>query len=192
MAELITGFNNSIHQAEAQKEEEQASQYLTFRLAGKLYAVGILDVDEIIEPSDITELPRSPEYIRGVINLRGNVVPVIDLTARLGHGVTAINKRSCIVMVEVANNHGQTQALGMLVDAVNEIVEIGQANIRPAPDMGDSLDTSFIQAMGRVDENFFILLDIQHILSSEQVTRLGQLADHAGMFDAAGEQTAQD
>ena len=191
MAELITGFNASIH-VEHQKEEEQASQqYLTFRLAGKLYAVGILDVDEIIEPSDITELPRSPDYIRGVINLRGNVVPVIDLTARMGHGVTTINKRSCIVMVEVDNSRGQSQPLGMLVDAVNEIVEIGQANIRPAPDMGDSLDTSFIQAMGRVDENFFILLDIQHVLSSEQVTRLGQLADSADILAADSESSEE-
>ncbi len=189
MAELITGFNASI-QVEHQQEEEQATQqYLTFRLAGKLYAIGILDVDEIIEPSDITEMPRSPDYIRGVINLRGNVVPVIDLTARMGHGITTINKRSCIVMVEVVNSRGVTQALGMLVDAVNEIVEIGQANIRPAPDMGESLDTRFIQAMGRVDENFFILLDIQHVLSSEQVTRLGQLSDHAE-FNAADSQTA--
>jgi len=188
MAELITGFNASI-QVEHQQEEEQATQYLTFRLAGKLYAIGILDVDEIIEPSDITEMPRSPDYIRGVINLRGNVVPVIDLTARMGHGITSINKRSCIVMVEVANSRGVAQALGMLVDAVNEIVEIGQANIRPAPDMGESLDTRFIQAMGRVDENFFILLDIQHVLSSEQVTRLGQLSDHAE-FSAAASQKA--
>lgn len=187
MAELITGFNRQVDIEQQQLQEAQLSQFLTFRLAGKLYAIGILDVDEIIEPTAITELPHAPAYLRGVFNLRGSAVPVIDLTARMGHGQTAINKRSCIVLVEVATATHQ-QLVGLLVDAVNEIVDIAADHMQPAPNIGADLDTRFIQAMARVDEEFFILLDVQHLLSTEQVSQLSQLAGAASLEDASRSQ----
>ncbi len=176
MAELITGYG--IDREEVLEHiEETFTQYLTFWIAGKTFAVGILDVNEIIEVSEMTDVPMMPEFIRGVINLRGSVVPVIDLAARMSRGQSEISKRSCIVLVEINKPDGTHQAIGMLVDAVNEIVEIEQANIKPAPNMGEGINTDFIQAMGKVNELFIILLDIDHILSTEQMGQIAQLAD---------------
>lgn len=181
MAELITGYDVDNENAALEHIEESVTQYLTFFIAGKTFAVGILDVNEIIEVSEMTDVPMMPEFIRGVINLRGSVVPVIDLAARMSRGQSEISKRSCIVLVQVKRADGQCQSVGMLVDAVNEIVEIEQSNIQPAPHMGDGINTDFIQAMGKVDELFIILLDIDHILSTEQ---LGQLEQIASSHDA--------
>ncbi len=179
MAELITGYGVDREDTALDHVEETFTQYLTFLIAGKTFAVGILDVNEIIEVSEMTDVPMMPEFIRGVINLRGSVVPVIDLAARMSRGQSQINKRSCIVLVEINRPDGSRQAIGMLVDAVHEIVEIEQANIRPAPNMGEGVNTSFIQAMGKVDELFIILLDIDHVLSTEQIGQLEQLTDSA-------------
>ncbi len=179
MAELITGYGVDRDEKALEHVEETFTQYLTFQIAGKTFAVGILDVNEIIEVSEMTDVPMMPKFIRGVINLRGSVVPVIDLAARMSRGQSEISKRSCIVLVEIERNDGERQAIGMLVDAVHEIVEIEQANIRPAPNMGEGVNTSFIQAMGKVDELFIILLDIDHVLSTEQIGQLEQLTDSA-------------
>jgi chemotaxis signal transduction protein len=141
MAELITGYGVDHDEAALEHTEEAFTQYLTFYIAGKTFAVGILDVNEIIEVSEMTDVPMMPEFIRGVINLRGSVVPVIDLAARMSRGQSEISKRSCIVLVEINRPDGSQQAIGMLVDAVNEIVEIEQANIQPAPNMGDGINT---------------------------------------------------
>lgn len=177
MAELITGYGVDRDEKALEHVEETYTQYLTFLIAGKTFAVGILEVNEIIEVSEMTDVPMMPKFIRGVINLRGSVVPVIDLAARMSRGQSEISKRSCIVLVEIERTDGEHQAIGMLVDAVNEIVEIEQANIRPAPNMGEGVNTSFIQAMGKVDELFIILLDIDHVLSTEQIGQIEQLAD---------------
>lgn len=150
---------------------DQFQQYLTFLVGKENFAIGILDVKEIIEISNITRVPMTPDYIRGVINLRGNVVPVIDLSARLDRHTCEITKRSCIVLVEV-ETHGEAQVIGMLVDQVNEILDIPQANIQPPPDFGADIRTEFIQAMGRVDDNFIILLAINRILSIDELSQL--------------------
>lgn len=152
-------------------KDNQLQQYLTFLVGKEKLAIGILDVNEIIEISNITRVPMTPDYIRGVINLRGNVVPVIDLSARLGHPVSDISKRSCIVLVEVEANE-ESQIIGMLVDQVNEILEIPEENIQPAPDFGSDIRTEFIQAMGRVDDDFIILLAINRVLSVAELAQL--------------------
>lgn len=174
MAELITGYGIDLEEIK-DSADELFTQYLTFNIAGKKFAVSILDVNEIIEISDMTEVPMMPDFIRGVINLRGEVVTVIDLAARMAKGYSEIGKRSCIVLVEITQPAGGKQVIGMLVDAVNEIVEIEQSNIQPAPSMGEGVNTDFIQALGRVDDLFFILLDINHVLSREQVQLLEQM-----------------
>ncbi len=159
--------------------DEEATQYLTFFVAEERYAIAILDVKEIIEVSQMTRVPMTPDYIRGVINLRGNVVPVVDLCARLGKGRSELTKRSCIVLVEVEAG-GERQPLGMLVDEVNEILEIPASHLQPAPDFGTDIRTDFIQAMGRVDDLFMILLDINHVLSVEELSQLEKLNQYAG------------
>jgi len=157
---------------------EQASQYLTFLVGKEHLGIAIDDVNEIIEISNMTRVPMTPSYIRGVINLRGNVVPVIDLSARLGNQASEISKRSCIVLVEIENEgEDKSQNLGMLVDQVDEILEIPQANIQPAPEFGSDIRTEFIQAMGRVDDDFIILLEISRVLSVRELAQLSQVAE---------------
>ncbi len=156
---------------------DQFRQFLTFLVGKDNFGIGILDVKEIIEIGSITRVPMTPDYIRGVINLRGNVVPIIDLSARLDKQPSTISKRSCIVLVTVEststeNDEHETHMIGMLVDQVNEILDIPETNILPAPDFGADIRTEFIQAMGRVDDKFIILLAINRILS---VTELAQL-----------------
>jgi len=156
--------------------DDEATQYLTFFVAEERYAIAILDVKEIIEVSQMTRVPMTPDYIRGVINLRGNVVPVVDLCARLGKGKSELTKRSCIVLVEVEAG-SERQALGMLVDEVNEILEIPASHLQPAPDFGTDIRTDFIQAMGRVDDVFMILLNINHVLSVEELSQMNRLRE---------------
>ncbi|MCQ8104800.1 chemotaxis protein CheW [Methylomonas sp. SURF-2] len=167
--------------------QEQVGQYLTFLVDKESFAVSILDVKEIIEIANITHVPLTPDYIHGVINLRGNVVPVIDLCARLKHHPAEVSKRSCIVLVEVEVAEG-TQHIGMLVDEVREILEIPPTNIQPAPDFGTDIRTDFIRAMARVDEVFIILLAINKVLSLEELSQLGRIAD--AQAGHTGEQAA--
>jgi len=155
---------------------DQFQQYLTFLVGKDNFGINILDVKEIIEINNITRIPKTPDYIRGVINLRGNVVPVIDLSARLDRQRSEITKLSCIVLVEV-DVHGESQVIGALVDQVNEILDIADADILPAPDFGTDIRTDFIQAMGRVDDNFIILLAINRILSIDELSQLQRVAN---------------
>ncbi len=163
------------HSNTAQVAGDQFQQYLTFLVGKDNFGINILDVKEIIEINNITRIPKTPDYIRGVINLRGNVVPVIDLSARLDRQRSEITKLSCIVLVEV-DVHGEGQVIGALVDQVNEILDIAEANIQPAPDFGTDMRTDFIQAMGRVDDNFIILLAINRILSIDELSQLQRVA----------------
>lgn len=155
--------------------QEQVGQYLTFLVGSESFAISILDVKEIIEIANVTPVPLTPDYIHGVINLRGNVVPVIDLSARLKHRCAEVSKRSCIVLVEVDALEG-AQLIGMLVDEVREILEIPPANIQPAPDFGSDIRTDFIQAMARVNDVFIILLAINRVLSLEELSQLNRIA----------------
>lgn len=167
---LNTRLNNAL------TSQNLPGQYLTFLVGKESFAINILDVKEIIEISHVTRVPMTPDLIYGVINLRGNVVPVVDLSARLGHEVTKISKRSCIVLVEIELTEGRGQLIGMLVDEVKEILEIPAENIQPAPDFGTDIRTEFIQAMGRVGDDFIILLAINRILSVEELSQLAQVS----------------
>ncbi len=146
-------------------------QYLTFVLGGETYAMGILSIKEIIEYGNLTSVPRMPEFIRGVINLRGAVVPVIDLGARFGKHAAGITRRTCIVIVEVANGE-ETQVVGVVVDAVNEVLEIAGSEIEPAPSFGAHIRADFIEGMGKINDKFVILLNIQQVLSVEEIATL--------------------
>jgi purine-binding chemotaxis protein CheW len=148
------------------------TQYLTFMLAGEVFAIGILAIKEIIEYQNLTEVPMMPACVRGVINLRGAVVPVMDLLARFGRPSSPVTKRSCIVIVEVMVD-GEAQVIGVVVDAVNEVLEIAPADIEPPPAFGARIRGDFIQGMGKVKGKFVILLNVSQALS---LGELGELA----------------
>lgn len=149
------------------------SQFLTFMLGGEQFAVGILHIKEIIEYGSLATVPMMPACVRGVINLRGAVVPVMDLSARFGRSPSAITKRSCIIIVEVENTDGgHKQVLGMLVDAVNAVVEIAAADIEPAPAFGTRIRPDFIAGIGKCNGKFVILLAIDRVLSTADVVEM--------------------
>jgi purine-binding chemotaxis protein CheW len=154
----------------------EPTQYLTFMLAGEIFAIGILAIKEIIEYHNLTEVPMMPVSVRGVINLRGAVVPVVDLRARFGQPPSEITKRSCIVIVEVQSGD-ERQVIGVMVDAVNEVLDIASADIEPPPTFGARIRSDFIQGMGKVKSKFVILLDVNHVLSVDELGGLESLAD---------------
>ena len=158
-----------------QAAAESPPQYLTFVLGGEMFAVGILNVKEIIEYGQLTEIPMMPAFIRGVINLRGAVVPVIDLAARFGKTQSLIGKRSCIVIVEVRENELRHD-IGLLVDAVSEVIEIPASDIEPPPSFGARIRADFIHGMGKVAGKFVILLNIVKVLSVDEIAMLAQVA----------------
>ena len=155
--------------------EEQARQYLTFLLGGEMFAIGILNIKEIIEYGSLTEVPMMPEYIRGVINLRGAVVPVVDLSARFGKKRTEITRRTCIVIIEVETDD-EKHDIGVVVDAVSEVLEIPASEIEPAPSFGTKIRADFIAGMGKVSGKFVIILSVNNVLSLDDLTLLEHAA----------------
>jgi purine-binding chemotaxis protein CheW len=160
---LVPATRAAAHDALAALPAEPA-QYLTFMLAGEAFAIGILSIKEIIEYGGLTPVPMMPDCVRGVINLRGAVVPVIDLQSRLGRCSSEVTKRTCIVIVEVQGAEG-AQVIGVVVDVVNEVLEIGPADIEPPPAFGARIRHDFIAGMGKVRGRFVILLDIDAVLA---------------------------
>lgn len=165
--------------AERQATAEQ-QQYLTFVLGGEMFAIGILCVKEIIEYGDLTVVPMMPECIRGVINLRGAVVPVVDLACRFGRRSTDLTRRTCIVIVEV-EGEGERQDIGVIVDAVSEVLEIQASQIEPAPAFGARIRTDFIHGMGKLDGKFVIILNVNKVLSLDDLALLGQMVGQESM-----------
>jgi purine-binding chemotaxis protein CheW len=155
--------------------EEAPAQYLTFALHGEMFAVGILNVKEIIEYGNLTEIPMMPAFIRGVINLRGAVVPVIDLSCRFGNAATEIGKRTCIVIVEIEEGEFRHD-LGIMVDAVSEVIEIPAAEIEPPPSFGAKIRADFIHGMGKVAGKFVIILNLVKVLSVDEIALLAKAA----------------
>lgn len=154
----------------------EPQQYLTFMLGGETFALGILAIKEIIEYRGLTEVPMMPPSIRGVINLRGAVVPVMDLQARFGRPSSDITKRTCIVIIEVESD-GERHVLGAVVDAVNEVLEIPGTDIEPPPSFGTRIRSDFIHGMGKVRGKFVILLAAEQVLSVEEIAAAGETAE---------------
>ena len=144
----------------------EASQYLTFKLEDEVYATNIAQVREVLEFSKVTKVPRTPEYMRGVINLRGRVVPVLDLKLRFGMTKTEHTVNTCVIIVEV-EMEGETMVIGALADSVQEVIEMDPSVIEPPPKIGTKLDTDFIRGMGKRDEQFVIILDINKVFSAD-------------------------
>ena len=147
-------------------QEEQ--QFLTFVLNEESYAIGILHIKEILECGGLTQVPMMPAFIRGVINLRGAVVPVVDMSVRFGQQHTKVSKRTCIVIVEVAvDDHHQD--IGLMVDSVSEVLEIHHQDMEPPPRFGTRIRSDFIEAMGKVNDEFVIILDVNRVLSIDEL-----------------------
>jgi purine-binding chemotaxis protein CheW len=177
MGDLVQAAANAVA-ARPLAAAGEANQYLTFTLGGEMFAVGILNVKEIIEYGSLTEIPMMPAFIRGVINLRGSVVPVIDLSARFGGKATEVARRTCIVIVEVQQDEGRHD-IGIMVDAVSEVLEIGAADIEPPPAFGAKIRADFIAGMGKVASKFVIILDILRVLSVEEMASVANMGERA-------------
>jgi purine-binding chemotaxis protein CheW len=151
---------------------QEPSQYLTYTLGAEMFAIGILHIKEIIEYGALTAVPMMPGFIRGVINLRGAVVPVIDLASRFGGQPTETTRRTCIVIVELRLPEGETRVLGVVVDTVSAVLDIAASDIEPAPAFGTRIRTDFIAGMAKVGGKFVILLDVDRVLSMDEMTTL--------------------
>lgn len=159
----------------AQVVEEK--QYLTFMLGGEMFSISILCIKEIIWYANLTEVPMMPACIRGVINLRGAVVPVMDLSNRFGKPSTPVVKSTCIVIVEVpTHTEGEYQNMGVVVDSVQAVLEIPSSEIEPAPSFGAKIRPDFIEGIAKVNGKFVILLNVNRVLSTEEISQMGQVA----------------
>lgn len=178
MNAIAQSGNRKVAAAAADKTAVEHKQYLTFMLGGEMFAIGILGIKEIIEYAGLTEVPMMPECIRGVINLRGAVVPVMDLSARFGKSMTDVTKKTCIIIVEV-EAHGERQDMGVVVDAVNAVLEIPASEIEPPPAFGAKIRTDFIEGMGKVNGKFVILLNVNQVLSVDDIGALVKIGEGA-------------
>jgi purine-binding chemotaxis protein CheW len=166
-------MREALRQAEpaVRSTEVKEGKYLTFSLDNEQYGIGILKIKEIIGTIPITPVPRTPEYVKGVINLRGKVIPVIDLRQRFGMGVVDYTERTCIIVVEIQGISG-TVMMGILVDSVSEVLNIKGEEIEDTPSFGARVDMNYILGMAKMDGGVKILLDIDCVLSAGEVKEL--------------------
>jgi purine-binding chemotaxis protein CheW len=162
-----------------EKEETLQQQYLTFFLADEEYAINIQRVKEIIEYSTVTKVPKVPEWIPGVINLRGNVVPVVDLTARFGIESRAITKTTCIVIVEVEQESERT-VMGVIADAVNQVIDLAPKDIEEPPAFGTRVRLEYLFGMGKLGKKFALILNIDSVLSNTELLTVSTLQTGSG------------
>lgn len=164
---------------------QQTAKYLAFQLAGEEYGFSVLAVQEIIQWTDVTRVPRLPAFIQGVINLRGKVVPVLNLRRRFELPEQEATKRTCIVVLQIQQEHGRLLC-GAVVDAVTEVVDIATERIEKAPEFGTNVDTSFIAGIGQLGPRVLMLLDVERILDRRDWSAMEQAA---GAAQANGEKS---
>lgn len=153
------------------EDMEQTNQYLTFQLDDEVFALEISKVREVLDFSDVTKVPQTPEFMRGVINLRGSVVPVVDMRLKFGMAGAEATVNTCIIIVEVIMD-GEASVLGALVDSVQEVLDIEPDQIEPPPRIGTKLNTEFIRGMGKHNEQFVIILDLDKVFSADEFSLL--------------------
>ncbi len=166
---------------------EKEGKYLTFALAHEEYGLEILKVREIIGYMDITAVPQTPHHVKGVINLRGQVIPVIDLRAKFGMETAEVTEETCIIVVEISQGD-HTFSTGIVVDHVQEVLDIAGEDIEEAPQFGSSVNTDFILGMGKIGETVKILLDIDKVLGGEDFNSFAASVDDAPIEDAISEE----
>ena len=161
--------------AELSETLNREGKYLTFSLAAEEYGISILKVKEIIGVMTITMVPQTPAYVKGVINLRGKVIPVVDLRLKFGMEKIDYTERTCIIVVEVRTNSG-TVMTGIVVDAVSEVVNVKSSDIEDTPTFGVSMNTDYILGMAKADNGVKILLDIDKVISSQEMAIIREAA----------------
>lgn len=171
---------------ELETELTERNQFLVFVLGQELFAMDIRAVKEITEVCRLTSVPRMPEFIRGVINLRGAVVPVVDLAARFGKPPMELGRRTCIIIIEFGASDREKQDVGVLVDGVSSVTEIPRAEINPPPSFGESIRTDFISGVGKINEEFVIILNVDYVLNLDERDALVGVASGVGEKVADG------
>ncbi len=168
MANEVTNMNEAVKATTI-----KTGKYLTFTLADEEYGIGILKVKEIIGMMAITSVPRTPDFVKGVINLRGKVIPVIDLRVKFGMASIDYTDRTCIIVVEI-DSDDMTIQIGIVVDSVSEVLNIKEVEIENAPSFGTTLNMDYILGMAKIDSGVKILLDIDKVLSAKEIQVLGK------------------
>ena len=163
----------------------ETTQYLTFKLADEVFALDISKVREVLDFTTITKVPKTPEFMRGVINLRGSVVPVVDLRLKFGMSRTEKTVNTCIIITEVTVD-SETAVLGALADSVQEVMDLDPDHIEPAPKIGTHLNTEFIRGMGKRDNTFVIILDIDKVFSIDELALVQETQEKAIMQGESG------
>ncbi len=151
--------------------DAEAGKYLTFYLGKEEYGLEILKVVEIIGLMKITSVPKTPNYVRGIINLRGTIHPVIDLRTKFGMESIDDTEETCIIVVEISKDE-ETEQIGIVVDAVKEVLDIPEESIEPAPELGQAISTNFIMGMAKIKKEVKILLNVQKVLSEDEIQQL--------------------
>ncbi|HKN77098.1 MAG TPA: chemotaxis protein CheW [Candidatus Acidoferrum sp.] len=172
------------------REAVEQQQYLTFQMSEEEYAVGIPHVREIIEYSSVTRVPRAPAWIRGVINVRGSVVPVVDLAVKFGVEARPVTKTTCIIILEIKLD-GEDSIMGVIADAVNEVTSFAAEDIEKAPPFGTRVRVEYLLGMAKVGKKFALMLDIHKVLSGEELVRLGEVPSQAIKTEADQAQKAR-
>lgn len=161
----------------------ESTQYLSFKLDEEEFALEIDKVREVLDYTTITKVPRTPDFMKGVINLRGSVVPVVDMRLKFGMSETERSVNTCIIIVEVSLD-GETTILGALADSVREVMELEPGQIEPAPRIGARLKTEFIKGMGKRDNQFIIILDIDKVFSTDELALVQETGIERRMEEA--------
>ena len=154
----------------------ETGQYMTFKLGNEIFAIGVGQVREVLEVSRITRVPTAPAYMRGVVNVRGQATPVVDLRLKFGLAEAATTERTCIVVVQVRLPSGGSTQMGLVVDDVEEVLNITPADIEETPDFGSQIDTRYILGMAKIKGSVKALLDIDRVISGEVVETLAEIA----------------
>lgn len=168
-----------------QTESALAGKYLSFSLADEFYGLEILRVQEIVGMLPVTRVPRLPEFVAGVVNLRGRIIPVIDVRSAFRMDLAPITDRTCIIVVSVTRAEGVSTVIGIIVDEVSDVLDLAAEAIEDTPSFGVEVDTSFIRGVGRFDDRVILLLDIDNALSSSQL----QMVDRATLAAVSGNGT---
>lgn len=180
----VASISNLVGEREASEDIADVQQYLSFRCTGERYALPIRQVREIIEYDQLTPVPMMPAFIRGVINLRGKVVPVVDLACRFGLGETARARRTCVIILEL-DDEGYDRQMGLVVESVEAVFDLEANEVEPAPRFGAGIRADFIAGMARDEQGFLILLDLGRVLSVSDMKLIAeaQMAGDRSLVD---------
>jgi len=167
-------YLRNLNAEETMAEETTINQYLTFTVSGDTYAISVSYIREVLEFQTVSKIPRMPDFMRGIINLRGSVIPVIDLKTKFGLGITEKDVKTSVVVSEVRIGTEEI-VIGLLTDSVCEVLDIATEDIDPPPHIGTTVDASFIKGMGKNGEDFIIILDIGQVLSSDELSQVASV-----------------